>query len=151
MALASREEQGGPRTAVRLLGEAFEVLDQAVDSGNDDWDGLGMACTAAAGLLPIVEQVDARLLPEFLWRTLALRPPIPGPMDSRLDLPTSPLPTWRSMAARYDRGSGPPGPLTDSPTGPWPVSLVSRIGDRCSVEKRSSRRRPSSTRRGPPR
>jgi hypothetical protein len=61
-----------------------------------------MACTAAAGLLPLVEQVDARRLPEFLWRTLALRPPIPGPKgrDGISDLAAASV---AAMAARYDR------------------------------------------------
>ena len=79
MALALEKTKGDHETAIRLLDEAFQMLDQAVEARKDDWDGLGMACTAAAGLLPIVEQVDARRLSEFIWRTLALRPPIPGP------------------------------------------------------------------------
>jgi len=105
MALALEKTKGDHGTAVRLLGEAFEVLDQAVASGKDDWDGLGMACTAAAGLLPIVEQVDARLLPEYLWRTLALRPPIPGPKgrESISDIANAGI---AAMATRYDRAVG---------------------------------------------
>jgi hypothetical protein len=92
-------------TASRLLDEAFAVLDEAVSSNHDDWNGLGMACTAGAGLLPIIEQVDALRLPEFLWRTLALRPPIPGPngRDGISDLAAAQV---AAMAARYDRAIG---------------------------------------------
>jgi hypothetical protein len=102
MALAIENTKRDHAGAVRLLDEAFQVLDQAVESRHDDWDGLGMACTAAAGLLPIVEQVDAGRLPEFIWRTLALRPPIPGPngRDGISDLAGARV---AAALARYDR------------------------------------------------
>ena len=102
MLVKARQDQAA---ASRLLDEAFAVLDEAVASHQDDWNGLGMACTAAAGLLPIIEQVDARRLPEFIWRTLALRPPIPGPngRDGISDLAATQV---AAMAARYDRAIG---------------------------------------------
>jgi tetratricopeptide (TPR) repeat protein len=102
MALALEKTKGDHDSAVRLLDEAFQVLEQAVEARKDDWDGLGMACTAAAGLLPIVEQVDARRISEFIWRTLALRPPIPGPngRDGISDIADARVAV---MLARYDR------------------------------------------------
>jgi beta-lactamase regulating signal transducer with metallopeptidase domain len=102
MASALTRTKGDRASAIRLLDEAFAVLEQAVASGTDDWDGLGMACTAGAGLLPIVEQVDARLIPEYLMRTLALRPPIPGPRgrDGIADIANSLL---AALISRYDR------------------------------------------------
>ncbi len=102
MALALEKNKKDHALAVRLLGEAFDLLEKAVASGIDDWDGLGVACTTAAGLLPIIEQVDARLLAEYLWRTLALRPPIPGPKgrDGISDIAAADIAT---RAARYDR------------------------------------------------
>jgi hypothetical protein len=101
MALAVEKTTRDHETAVRLLDEAFQALDDAVEARKDDWDGLGMACTAAAGLLPIVEQVDGRRLSEFIWRTLALRPPIPGPngRDGISDIADARL---AAMLARYD-------------------------------------------------
>ncbi len=101
MALALHKTRGDHVTVVRLLDEAFQVLDQAVEARKDDWDGLGMACTAAAGLLPIVEQVDPRRLSEFIWRTLALRPPIPGPngRDGIADIADARV---AASLARYD-------------------------------------------------
>ena len=84
-----------------MLDEAFEVLDQAVEERKDDWDHLGMACTAGARLLPIVEEVDSRRLSEYMWRTLALRPPIPGPngRDGISDMANASL---AAMIARHD-------------------------------------------------
>jgi hypothetical protein len=74
MALALARSKGDRAAPARLLAESFSVLQEAVESRKDMWDGLSMACTAAAGLLPIIEQVDPSLVPEYLWRTLALRP-----------------------------------------------------------------------------
>ena len=103
MALAlSRREVDRPR-AVRLLYQAFDVLDEAAASRSDDWDGLGMACTAGVGLLPIIEQVDARLVPEFLSRALALRPPIPGATGNDGIYDIASLAIVATMVARYDR------------------------------------------------
>jgi hypothetical protein len=101
MAVAVEKTKEDHATALRLLYEAFDVLDQAVESRKDDWDGLRMACTAAAGLLPLVEQVDARRLSEFVWRTLALRPPIPGPngRDGISDIADARV---AAILARYD-------------------------------------------------
>jgi hypothetical protein len=67
---------------LRLLREAFDVLDQAAASDKNDWGELGNACTSGASLLPIVEQVDTQMVREFLSRTLALRPHYPGPVGS---------------------------------------------------------------------
>ena len=102
MALAlSRREPDRPQ-AVRLLYQAFDVLDEAVASREDHWDGLGMACTAGAGLLRIVEQVDARLIPEFLGRALALSPPSPE-KDGSEEAHDIASAIMAMMLARYDR------------------------------------------------
>ena len=131
----SREDEAGPTRPSDCSGEAFRRTRRRLStSGNDDWDGLGMACTAAAGLLPIIEQVDARLLPEYLMRTLALRPPIPGPngRDGISDIAAAdhgddgrPLrPSDR--AARFSTGS---------PTSHRSSGWSRRIGDRCSGDE----------------
>jgi hypothetical protein len=100
--LALEKIKGDHESAVRLLDEAFQVLDETVEARKDDWDGLGKACTAAAGLLPIVEQVDARRLSEFIGHTLALRPPIVGPngSDGISDIAAARV---EVMMARYDQ------------------------------------------------
>ena len=61
-----------------------------------------MACTAAAGLLPIVEQVDPTLVREYLWRTLAMRPPLRSG-DDRDGIPLIAGTRVAAMVACYDR------------------------------------------------
>ncbi len=61
-----------------------------------------MACTAAAGLLPVVEQVDPSLVREYLWRTLAMRPPLRSG-DARDGIPLVAGTRVAAMVARYDR------------------------------------------------
>ncbi len=90
--------------ATRLLAEAFGLLARAVEYDQDHWDGLGTASTAAAGLLPIVEQVDPRLVREYLGRTLALRPPLRG-TDTREGIADLSNAQVAAMVARYDRES----------------------------------------------
>ena len=104
MAVALERNKADHESAVGLINEAFDVLDQAAASGNV-WGELESYCVAAASLLPMVEQIDARLVPEFLGRTLALRPTIPGPMDpdAAVDMTNACL---AAMIARYDRVLG---------------------------------------------
>ncbi len=98
MALARKAEQAA---ATSLLREAFGVLERAVEEGEDSWNGLGAASTAAAGLLPIAEAVDARLLPELIGRTLALRQPLRGP-DERDAVAALSDAQVAAAVARYD-------------------------------------------------
>jgi hypothetical protein len=94
---------GDHDAAKGLLAEAFGVLERLAGGQGDHWDGLSMACTVAAALLPIVEEVDPALVRECLWRALAMRP--------ALRSATSPdwielVPGVRiaALVARYDRG-----------------------------------------------
>ncbi|MEJ7639846.1 MAG: hypothetical protein WKF75_18215 [Singulisphaera sp.] len=80
------------------------MLTKAVEDGRDRWDGLGTASTAAAGLLPIVEQVGPRLVRAHLGRTLALRPPLRGP-DTREGIADLSDAQVAAMVARHDRES----------------------------------------------
>jgi hypothetical protein len=98
MALALRADRS---VAAGLLREAFAVLERAVEEGVDMWNGLGTASTAAAGLLPIAEQVDPRLVPEALGRTLALRPPLRG-SDTRDTIAAVSDTQVAAAVARYD-------------------------------------------------
>jgi hypothetical protein len=98
MALALKADRP---TATGLVREAFAVLEQSVDEGQDMWNGLGTAGTAAAGLLPIAEQVDPRLVPEALGRTLALRPPLRG-SDTRDGIAALTDAQVAPAVARYD-------------------------------------------------
>lgn len=98
MALALKADRP---TAIALVREAFAVLEQSVEEGTDSWNGLGTASTAAAGLLPIVEQVDPRLVHEALGRTLALRPPLRG-HDARDAVAALSDAQVAAAVARYD-------------------------------------------------
>jgi beta-lactamase regulating signal transducer with metallopeptidase domain/protocatechuate 3,4-dioxygenase beta subunit len=95
--------KSGDRTAAtRLVAESFEVLERVAGGDQDQWDGLNMACTVAAGLLPIVEQIDPSLVREYLWRTLAMRPPL-RPRDERDGIALIAGSRVAAMVARYDR------------------------------------------------
>ena len=78
------------------------MLEKVAGGNQDQWDGLSMACTAAAGLLPIVEQVDPRRVQECLWRTLAMRPPLRSG-DVRDGIPLIAGTRVAAMVACYDR------------------------------------------------
>ena len=58
MAMALAQSGKDRATAEALLDEAFGGLEKVASGNQDQWNGLSMACTAAAGLLPIVEQVN---------------------------------------------------------------------------------------------
>lgn len=84
-------------TAESLLREAFDTLDGAVGRDETVVRNLHDPATIGGVLLPVAEAIDPRLVPEFLWRTIALRPPVPS-ADA----------DWRDAQlavtlARYDR------------------------------------------------
>ena len=66
------------KRAATLLAEAYDALEQAMSSKEIDLAvdrGMGnSASVMAAALLPAVEALDPSLVPEYVWRTLALRP-----------------------------------------------------------------------------
>ncbi|QEH37771.1 Regulatory protein BlaR1 [Aquisphaera giovannonii] len=105
MALGIARAKGDRRLAGKLLDEAFDLLDATSRGNQDQWDGLAMACTAAAGLLPIVEEVDPTRVREAIWRTLAMRPAYRGD-DGRAEIPLIAGARVAAMVARYDRDLG---------------------------------------------
>ncbi len=87
--------------AIRLIDEAYAVLDQlAVGGERPAYPGL---VEVAAGLLPIVEQVEPDRLAEFLGRTLALRPARGDQTDSDEAVGAGTTASLAMMVARYDR------------------------------------------------
>jgi RNA polymerase sigma factor (sigma-70 family) len=93
-----------PARAVELLDQAFALLTEYVASGQDRFDNATNAPVVAAALLPVAEQIDPGLVPEFFWRTLSLRTPIPrdgdrGEFDAEVDAALA------LMIARYDRAT----------------------------------------------
>jgi hypothetical protein len=103
VALAIVETNEERQEAVRLLNEAFTLLEDANRSDHDMWNGLTMACTTAAGLLPIVERVDPTLLIPCIWRTLVMRPALRPEGDPREQIPLIADLRVAAMIARYDR------------------------------------------------
>ncbi len=85
--------------ALGLLDEAFSQLEGLRARGRVSQ--FASISGAAAGLLPIAEQVDPDRLPEFLARAVALRPPQRDGKDLSL-IPEQCAPL-AMMVARYDR------------------------------------------------
>lgn len=95
-ALADRDK----RAASRLLAEAFDELGHASDAG------LGTTAESpavvGASLLPAVEATDPTRVSEYLWRSLAFRPPTP--VDQAREAATAQAVVTVAMRlARYDR------------------------------------------------
>lgn len=60
-------------TARRLIEEAYEILQQCVDTGNRGSRVVQKPTGIAFGLLELVEQIDPTLIREFFWRAISLR------------------------------------------------------------------------------
>jgi RNA polymerase sigma factor (sigma-70 family) len=101
MALALAKSQ--PAQATQLLRQAFTVLQQLVESKKDQFNGLHGAASIAGSLLPVAEQIDPRLVPEFFWRTLSFRLPPPEDDDPYFLKEYSDAALALALA-RYDRG-----------------------------------------------
>jgi hypothetical protein len=83
------------RAAVATVRDALAEIDRFLAEGNEDpFRGRQIAAT-----LPLVEQVDPALVPEFFWRVLSTRPRIDDPRRAK-DYPSLRLVPF---LARYDR------------------------------------------------
>jgi RNA polymerase sigma factor (sigma-70 family) len=91
-----------PARAVELLHQGFAVLDAHVTSGKDRFNGVSNAAVTGAALLPVAEQLDPHLVPEFVWRTLSLRTPPPRDGNERRFAEAADI-DLALMLARYDR------------------------------------------------
>jgi hypothetical protein len=101
-ALARRQ----PREARALLDQAFELLEKQVASGQDNFDGFSDAPSLAGLIVPVAEDIDAALVPEYYWRALSLhRPPRLNRVEDEwnLSLATDALGALALVLARYDR------------------------------------------------
>jgi RNA polymerase sigma factor (sigma-70 family) len=65
-----------PAQAIELLHRAFGVLTDQVEAGKDFFNSFYNAPVVAALLLHTAEQIDPKLVPEFLWWALSLRTPL---------------------------------------------------------------------------
>ncbi|HQU42486.1 MAG TPA: carboxypeptidase-like regulatory domain-containing protein [Pirellulales bacterium] len=87
--------------AVRLLEEAYGLLDRASQFGVTQNRRRDAALTAAA-LLPVAEKFDPKLVEGYFWRALSLRQPWPAPSEPQV-LRDVRLAELAAMIARYDR------------------------------------------------
>jgi hypothetical protein len=60
-------------TAHRLIDEAYAILQQSADAGNQGSRLTQTPVSTAIGLLEFVEQIDPTLIREFFWRAISLR------------------------------------------------------------------------------
>lgn len=65
--------------AAKLLAAAFDEMARSVEAGTDEFNNMESAAVTAASLLPVAESIDPTLVPEYLWQSLSLRRPTPGP------------------------------------------------------------------------
>lgn len=98
--VAHRLADADRAAAARLLDEAFALLERAPAIIQSD-DMNNSAATRAAGLLPVAEKIDRRLVEGYLWRALAMRPPrrLKGGVDQDYDRD---LANFAALIARYD-------------------------------------------------
>ena len=104
MALVLEKAKGDHAAAVRLPGEAFGVLDQAVDRGKM----IGTAWAWPAWPRPVSCRSSSMSMPAALRISLAnarLRPPIPGP-NGRTGFPTSRMPVLPRWPPAHHREVG---------------------------------------------
>jgi hypothetical protein len=94
--------QAQPHSAEELLRAAFAILQTAVETGKDRYTGHHSAASVAGCLLPVAEQLDPRLVPEFFWQAVSFRLPRPDDEDQvwQADLSDAFL---SLTLARYDR------------------------------------------------
>lgn len=95
-----------PQEARTLLDRAFDLLEKQVTSGQDTFNNFWDAPSLAGLMLPVAEDIDAALVPEFFWRTLALRHPSPregSVPEWRRGQETKGLGALTLVLARYNR------------------------------------------------
>src|SRR5262249_39362520 len=93
-----------PAVAAELLHKAFALLQAHVEAGKDHFNGFWGAASVAGCLLPVAEQIDPQLVPEFFWRALSFRWPPPREDDPAAtgEMGDAAL---AMMLARYDRAA----------------------------------------------
>lgn len=91
-----------PQEALALLDQAWSLLGDYVVSGRNRSNPLEHAVAVAGLMIPIAEQIDPALAPEFFWHTLSLRGH--AATGDRVDYrPMGWLGAMALVLARYDR------------------------------------------------
>ena len=93
--LALGQRSSDPAEASQAFQTAMRGIDRSMRDGSED----SPAARSRDVLLPLVEQIDPALVPEYFWRIVATRPAVGNP--SRVDEGSS---AWLSLLlAWYDR------------------------------------------------
>ncbi len=100
--MALRLAETGKDSAREVLESAFESLERSAQSSQAEPTGIYNIAPVAAVLLPVAERIDVKLVDEYVWRSLAMRPPNPGEPrpnggSAQADLQLA------MVLARYDR------------------------------------------------
>ena len=82
--------------------EAFQTAMQGYDQLMKEGEYSSMLVPRAV-LLPLVEQIDPDLVPEYFWRILAMGAPADNPPPPRISTPPSSLTFWRGTTATWPR------------------------------------------------
>jgi hypothetical protein len=102
--MALRLNETGKDSAPAVLESAYESLERSSRTSQANSNSIYSITSVAAVLLPVAERVDPGLVDEYLWRSLAMRPPTPwetnpGGRRAQADV------LLAMMLARYDRSS----------------------------------------------
>jgi len=91
--------------ATQLLRKAFAVLADQVATGGENYNNFRGSSSLAAMLLPVAEQIDPALVPEFFWRAVSYRIPRLGetPLESIQPTKAFADAALAYALARYDR------------------------------------------------
>jgi protocatechuate 3,4-dioxygenase beta subunit len=94
-----------PKEALALLDRSFEILGEFVASGGGRFNNIWSAAGLAGVQLPVAEQIDPALVPEFLWRTVSLHAPQLAQQEwhDSMGFESCALGTLAMVLARYDR------------------------------------------------
>jgi hypothetical protein len=99
--MAQALARSDPKSAAALLEEALAAWEASVREGRSQVDDYPPTCVAAAGLLPLAEQLGAEHLHRCFWRVVALRPPRPARGDASGRYETT-ITQLAIALARYD-------------------------------------------------
>ena len=100
--MALRLNEAGNDSARAVLESAYESLERSSRQSEANSNGIYYPSSIAGVLLPVAERVDSGLVDEYLWRSLAMRPPNPWETNPRPRMLQADV-LLAMMLARYDR------------------------------------------------
>jgi Carboxypeptidase regulatory-like domain len=101
--MALRLSEAGKDSAREVLESAYESLERSAQMNQVDSNSIYNPTSIAAVLLPVAERVDPGLIDEYLWRSLAMRPPNPWETNPGVGRSAYADVLLAMMLARFDR------------------------------------------------